>query len=164
MTTNKQKRSGARYPRSETVSVRLDPKVRYLAEIAARIQKRTLSSYVEWAIQHGFGSLEVERKQVGFEEHGTEGISLADVGDRLWDIDEPDRFAKLAMAYPSLLTFEEQRIWKHVQEAPAFWGPSGLGYPDEFNWKHLRASWPALMEYGAGTRSEREIAQERTTK
>ena len=38
------KAGGGKLSRSETVTVRLDPKLRYLAELAARIHRRTLSS------------------------------------------------------------------------------------------------------------------------
>jgi len=34
------------------VSVRLTPKLRYLADVAARVQRRTLSSYVEGAVKY----------------------------------------------------------------------------------------------------------------
>ena len=37
--------------KSEVVTVRLDPKLKYVAELAARRQRRTLSSYIEWAIE-----------------------------------------------------------------------------------------------------------------
>lgn len=37
--------------RSVTVTARLDRRLRYLAEIAARAQRRTLSSFIEWAIR-----------------------------------------------------------------------------------------------------------------
>lgn len=36
--------------RSETVTMRLTPKLRYLAELAARKHRRTLSSYIEWVL------------------------------------------------------------------------------------------------------------------
>jgi len=41
---------GGKLNRSETVTIRLDPKLRYLTELAARQQRRTLSSFIEWAI------------------------------------------------------------------------------------------------------------------
>jgi predicted HicB family RNase H-like nuclease len=44
-------------PRSITVGVRLDPKVRYLAELAARKQRRSLSSFIEWVVQESFGRI-----------------------------------------------------------------------------------------------------------
>ena len=45
------KGGGGKLSRSETVTVRLDPKLRYLAELAARLHRRTLSSYIEWSIK-----------------------------------------------------------------------------------------------------------------
>ena len=41
------KGGGAKLSRSETVTVRLDPKLRYLAELGARSQRRTVSSFIE---------------------------------------------------------------------------------------------------------------------
>lgn len=37
--------------RTETVTARLDPKLNYLCELASRAQRRTKSSFIEWAIQ-----------------------------------------------------------------------------------------------------------------
>lgn len=90
----KRKVGGAKTSRSETVTVRLNPELRFLAEVAARKQHRTLSSFIEWAVQEA-----------------TEGVSPA-----LWDVDEADRFINMAINEPTLLTFEEQRIWKMVKE------------------------------------------------
>ena len=42
---SKRKGGGGKLARSETVTVRLDPKLRYLAELAARIQRRSVSSF-----------------------------------------------------------------------------------------------------------------------
>ena len=39
------KSGGGKLSRSETVTVRLDPKLRYLAELAARIHRRTCLLY-----------------------------------------------------------------------------------------------------------------------
>ena len=42
---------GGKLNRSETVTIRLDPKLRYLTELAARKHRRTVSSFIEWAIE-----------------------------------------------------------------------------------------------------------------
>ena len=47
----KKKGAGGNLTRTQVVTVRLDQKLRYLAELAALKQRRTLSSYIEWAIQ-----------------------------------------------------------------------------------------------------------------
>jgi hypothetical protein len=43
---------GGKLSRSETVTVRLDPKLNYLCDLAARGQRRTKSSFIEWAIDN----------------------------------------------------------------------------------------------------------------
>jgi predicted HicB family RNase H-like nuclease len=46
--------------RSEVVTVRVDPKLKYLAELAARKQRRSLSRYVEWVIRQSLnGQLDI---------------------------------------------------------------------------------------------------------
>src|SRR3984893_10930000 len=99
---------GGKLARSETVTVRLDPKLRYLAELAARKQRRTLSSFIEWAIEESLKSIHLSE-----DEYST---SAASVAAELWDVDEPDRFAKLALRYPDMLTHDEQILWKLVRE------------------------------------------------
>lgn len=94
--------------RSETVTVRLDPKLRYLAELAARIHRRTLSSYIEWAVEQS-----LEKVNIHIAEHGgDEDLSLKAESRLLWDVDESERFIKLARHYPELLNHEEQEQWK----------------------------------------------------
>src|ERR1035437_5774567 len=78
--------------KSEVVTVRLDPKLKYLAELAARRLRRTLSSYIEWAIEDSLSRVNVDAS--GFQ------VTFADKASSLWDVDEPDRFTKLALNYP----------------------------------------------------------------
>jgi hypothetical protein len=108
--------------RSETVTVRLDPKLRYFADLAARKQRRTLSSFIEWAIEDSL--TRVHLTEGGFNDTPT---SIDDVIERLWDVDEPDRFVKLALRFPDLLTHNEQLLWKLIRENGLFW----KGYYDK---------------------------------
>src|SRR5438445_7943906 len=89
-------RKGSKLARSETVTVRLDPKLRYLAELAARKQRRTVSSFIEWAI-------EAALDQVFIREWPDGGKTISGASEALWDVDEADRFAKLALSYPEML-------------------------------------------------------------
>jgi len=117
-TADKRKIGGGKLTRSETVTVRLDPKLRYLAELAARKQRRTLSSYIEWALEESLNRVIIdEDKTFGGEANKT----VADVATKLWDVDEPDRFAKLAIQYPDMLTHEEQALWKLIRENGLLW-------------------------------------------
>lgn len=120
--TNSRRTGGGKPLRTEAVGVRLDPKLKYLAELGARIQRRTLSSYIEWAIQAS-----LERTVLTSDPHNAPSIS--DEASYLWDVDEADRFAKLAMRYPHLLTHEEQVRWKLIRENGAVW-KGVFAFPD----------------------------------
>lgn len=85
--------------RTETITVRLDPKLRYLAGVGARRFRYTMSSFIEWAI-----SLSVGDEFVG-----------------LWDPEPADRFARLAFRRPDLLIYPEELLWKRLRENPALW-------------------------------------------
>ena len=108
------KGGGGKLARSETVTVRLDPKLRYLAELAARKQRRTLSSYIEWAIEDNLKSVSIH---VGTGYQGDDNISVAEEAQRLWDVDDAERSLRLAIHYPDLLTHQEQEVWKLVQDS-----------------------------------------------
>src|SRR5438309_11403225 len=93
--------------RSETVTVRLDPKLRYLTELAARKQRRTASSFIEWAIEQALSQVELDDK--------THDTVTSEAG-LLWDTDEAERLVKLGLCYPALLTYDEQLLWKLIRE------------------------------------------------
>ncbi len=114
---SKRKGGGGKLSRSETVTVRLDPKLRYLAELAALKQRRTLSSFIEWAIEDSLGRVFLKESPYA----NNPGTTVADDAPQLWDVDDADRFAKLALRYPDLLTHEEQKRWKLVRENGYLW-------------------------------------------
>ena len=115
------KTGGAKTSRSEIVTVRLDPKMRYLAELAARTQRRTLSSYIEWAIEESLKQVDLPFAD-GEKDLSVDTASAAEV---LWDVEESDRFYFLARSLPGLLTHEEQVLWKLMQGANALWADAG---------------------------------------
>jgi len=145
-TVKKKKGSGGKLSRSETVTVRLDPKLRYLAGLAARQHRRTLSSFIEWAIKESLDKVSLKSNNL------SNNKSIADEAINLWDVDEPDRFIKLAFNNPDLLTHDEQVLWKLIQENGHLWH----GYYDSngkwkwqisretINYKALREDWESL--------------------
>lgn len=155
-TEDKRKSGGGKLTRSETVTVRLDPKLRYLAELAARKQRRTLSSFIEWAIQD---SLDRVRIYEGNGYNGDVDVYVGAEAAILWDVDDSDRFAKLAVRYPDLLTHEEQILWKLIKENGLLWRGSWRGSNGEFQWKveesslifeRLREHWEAFNKVASG--------------
>lgn len=147
---------GAKSPdmsKTVTVSVRLDPKLKYLAEIAAREQRRALSSYIEWAVAQSLEKCELAH----FSDDNSR--TLAEEADYLWDIDEPDRLVKLALRYPHLLTHEEQILWKLIRENGRLWRGRydqleewrWTVSEDSIMWDKLRETWPKFVEVAEGT-------------
>lgn len=126
-------KGGGKLSRSETVTVRLDPKLRYLAELAARLHRRTLSSYIEWSIESSLGN------NLLAGDHS--GPSIKDEAEYLWDVDDADRFAKLALRYPHLLTHEEQVRWKLIRENGYLWKGSYSARTREWTWTVDEASF-----------------------
>jgi len=152
VTETERRKGGAKLSRSETVSVRLDPKLRYLAELAARRQRRSLSSYIEWAIEDSLKHCALDLNS---------GQVVADEAEALWDVDEADRFARLALRHPELLTHDEQVLWKLVRDNGYVW--RGRYASDrEWTWtvnegslifKRLREHWDTfkmVADFGVG--------------
>ena len=154
--SEKSKGGGGKLARSETVTVRLDPKLRYLAELAALRHRRTLSSFFEWAIEDSLNRVKL-REGSGY--NNDMGSTVSDDAEFLWDVDESDRFAKLALRYPELLTHDEQKRWKLIRENGYLWrGRSG---PERWEWTvkeqslilpRLRESWDQFCAVSRGER------------
>ena len=145
----RKKGGGAKLSRSETVTVRLDPKLRYLADLAARKQRRTLSSFIEWSIEESLDVLSLNR------EDSTHGEKISHVANRLWSVNEAERFLRLAILYPELLSHEEQLIWQALQDSYVLSPACNRNSEGQlvWNWKMLedyifpkvRELWPDLM-------------------
>lgn len=164
MADAERRRSGGKAARTETVTVRLDPKLRYLAELAARKQRRSLSSYIEWAVEDSLS-------RVALQEDSNYRTTVGDEASALWDVDEADRFAKLALRYPDLLTHEEQVRWKLIRENGAVW-LGKYNSVDRWIWNvdenslrfdQLREHWDAFCK-AAETGGQGDLPQWRKTK
>ena len=156
----RRKGGGSKLSRSETVTVRLDPKLRYLAELAARKQRRTLSSFIEWAIEYAFSGVFLYDAR----ENST---SLADETKELWDVEDPDRFARLALTHPDLLTYDEQIRWKLIQDTGYLWR-GRYDKNDKWSWRvntdsliyeRLREHWNELLGIAKGERTRDILPQ-----
>lgn len=141
--------------KSEVVTVRLDARLKYLAELAARRQRRPLSSYIEWAIEESLAHVcpAADPSQDPYPQ------TFKDMAGELWDVDEPDRFVRLAIRYPDLLDHEEQRLWKLIRECGYLWRGSYAGpqaewqwtiSEDSLMWERLRERWAVFCQVAQG--------------
>lgn len=136
-TKTRKKGGGGKLSRTEVVAVRLDPKLRYGAELAARKHRRTLSSFIEWAIEEAVKKVEIGKKKE----------SAYSLMDATWDVDEGDRFVNLAKKYPEALTYDEEKLWKVTKNLEMYWRWLTLNN-DETNSKpshHWLQIWGRVM-------------------
>ncbi len=108
-------KGGGKLGRTETVTVRLDPRLRYLAELAARKHRRTLSSFIEWVVAESLARVDICILLPGRKSVETAPLSM--LGPCLWDVDKAARLAKLAMCAPDLMTHAEQVFVKGARKA-----------------------------------------------
>lgn len=162
-TDDKRKSGGGKLSRSETVTVRLDPKLRYLAELAAKKQRRTLSSFIEWAIEEALGHVTIHEGSGYNDDHDR---SVGQEAAQLWDVDDADRFTKLAVRYPDLLTHEEQVLWKLIKENGLLWRGNWHGANDTRQWKieesslnfdRLREYWDTFKKVASGESQKSDL-------
>ena len=133
------KGGGGKLARTETVTVRLDPKLRYLTELAARKHSRTVSSYIEWRLKASLDTEDV--RPVNTPAHVAAPETIGTEAEYLWDVDDADRFAKLALRYPHLLTHEEQVRWKLIRDNGYLWrGSYRSGPRKEWDWNREEGS------------------------
>lgn len=149
----KSKTGGSKLARSEVTTIRLDQKLRYLAELAARKHRRTLSSYIEWAVEN---SLRDVKLYEGTGYNNDDPVTLEQEAAALWDVDEAERFIRLAIAYPELLTHDEQERWKMLMDSDLL-GPAkqrlnsgAISWDrpkmEDLVYPTIRANWPSLIE------------------
>lgn len=153
------KRGGGKLNRSETVTVRLDPKLNYLCELAARAQRRTKSSFIEWAVADSLRSVTLpEVTEYGESLGEMRDVNLQEKASELWHVDEADRVAALALTAPALMTHDEQLVWRLIKENGLLWRGS-FDWGDEWSWDlkkdslvkdRLREHWDTFKSVAAG--------------
>lgn len=143
---SRRKGGGGKLSRSETVTVRLDPKLRYLAELAARKQRRTVSSFIEWAVEEALCQVNLREESGDSADDYSRALSVGAMADGLWNVDEADRFIKLVTQFPELLTHDEQVLWKRINEETYLSLPQKTG-PDVLQIALLRVIWDDLKAY-----------------
>lgn len=126
------------------VTVAFDEKTRFQIEMAARKERRTVSSLINEAVHNYI-------PKMTYAEFG-KYIPLTELVDEIWSPIASTRFALHADRLPSTLTFEEQILWQLIQEDDSLWrtGPRGEQISRDGNAKNgikheiLRSRWDEL--------------------
>lgn len=152
--TKRKSKTGA--PRTEVFAMRLDPKLKYLAEIAARKQRRSLANFIEWTIEQTLEK--VYLKEPGVDDPGETVISSS---AKLWALDESDRLIHIAENYPELLTYDEQLIWRVINEHSVFNKSikdiSKFKEGNAIEHRLVRECWAEIKAYALGTGTVDEL-------
>jgi hypothetical protein len=135
--------------RGEPLSVRIDPKTRYGLELLSRLQRRSVTGVVEWAIA------EALRNSTIADAGGRELTVEAALSDA-WSVNELERLISLWESYTHLLTFDEERLVMVLLKTAALWHDANRRKYSLFRWAEVQPAWESLKPIA-------EAAAERTT-
>lgn len=150
---------GAR--KTETLTLRMDPKVKFLIEIISRVRRQSITGVVEAAMEETAFDLDVPYVEDGKSETRALGAVFSDI----WSTDESELFINFCAHMPTLLTYEEQRIWETIKISPVFhesknskvltdWSIEGVGRIDR---GMIRNFWEDLVEHSIQNRESRTV-------
>jgi hypothetical protein len=122
------------------VSIRLNPRLKFGADLAARAQHNSLSGFAEWAIAKAL-------REVTTPDKAGNDCSIEDVTNRTYSIYRADRLLLLA-DYPSLLTYEEEAMLSTAFRCEGLKGKQG-----KLKASLLEESWDLIEAVAAGKRS-----------
>ncbi|MGL6368959.1 hypothetical protein ACSZNB_04330 [Aeromonas hydrophila] len=128
---------------SVNMTLRLDPRSKYLIDLLARQQKRTITGVIEWAVERAGTEAIFDNEN---------GLNFLEVIDSLWSTDESIRLANLAQARPDLLDYDELRIWETIKASPDLWNTSG-----QLLYSTLQEEWDSLLEHVEQHRLSRAV-------
>lgn len=141
------KKGGSKLNRTELVQVRIDARLRFLAEIASKAQIRTLSSFIESSMEkqlHEVSITHLISNTDFFEKNEAGQITVTEFGKKIWDTDNLIRFIRLAQNAPIFLTADEQEIWDAICNQPCFWIHSPTSNERVPFIKLIRSMWDEL--------------------
>jgi len=146
---------GAR--KTETLTLRLDPKAKFLIELMARERRQSITGVVESAIM-AFAEQHTATACIYDESTGTnkdQVISLSRLADEIWSTDDSSLFHTFGHVAPHLMDYEEQRLLEIIYASPVFWLQYPHGTDDDqsmdIDGKVLRKYWHELLAHAEAT-------------
>jgi len=149
--------------RTEMIAVRLEPRLRYLAEVGASAKGLTLSAYLEFALQESFKSVTLrvapepeplyggdpskvtmpEKPNEEEESAANSAMSVANLAELLWSESEFERLQSRAILAPHTLPKEDQELLRYlhgrddlkIRKSPSFY---------KFNRIKINNEWVAI--------------------
>lgn len=129
--------------KSDALSIRIDPRLKFGLEIASRLQRRPVTGVVEWAISEALGNEflldEAENR-----------FTVSQAASQLWSENEIERLLGFWFNFPQLLTYEESRLVNVLVRTPQLWAGANTSSYKNFDFESVLANWdrflPVLLE------------------
>jgi predicted transcriptional regulator len=118
--------------KSETLTLRLDPKTRFVLDLVARARGQTITTVLERAIYDAANQL-------------TDYTGRSISWEKFWSVSDGARFLKVASARELFPTFEEERILKFANEHWSFFYTSSTKH--NVYERYLDVLWPSITKY-----------------
>lgn len=143
------KLGGSKFNKTEQVQLRLDKIQRFTANMCALTQKRTLTGFIENAIEKSAHEVKIGHLVSDFslfQPNEIENLTVPIFVKRVWDIDPAVRFIRMAQTAPLLLSADEELIWEAIRLDPRFWTRSET-LPEKRtpNIRLIRLMWDELQ-------------------
>lgn len=153
MPRGRKKGASGQLNRTEMLQARLSPKLRLMAELMARSDRRTVSSLIEGLIEKAAQETAIE--MVPLEQAGYAGVmrthskvrtTIAQAVEGMWEPDSAgSQFVAFAFCFPHLLTDYEFRLWRLIKFSPYFWKHFPATITNEKG--EVLAEWVRDVEY-----------------
>lgn len=135
-------------PRTNVVTLRVSPKMRFGLELLAHERGETLTEVVTWAVSEMFAT-----EQVGLLRFASGESMATRVLDRVWSPHEHERVVRLGMYFPEFMNDRQRYLWSRVRESRKYWktgnAPSNP-VPDDVDWPVVADDWPDLTRTANG--------------
>ena len=147
--------------KTETLTLRLDPKIKNMIELISRIRRQSITGVVEAAIEE----IAYNTEAPYFDDGKMNNRALGPIFSDLWSTDESEWFINLCYRFPTLLTYDEQRIWETIKSSAVFlrsasaslstdWEVEGVGALDR---EVIRRYWDFLLQHVEENRDSRTV-------
>lgn len=137
--------------KSETLTIRLDPKTRFMLEFVSRLRGQTITTVVERAITEAANRATIESIENDYSRGGNTTLELS--WRDFWSISDGERALKMAEKEELHPTFDEEKRFAFAKEHwPFFWASSSRIRPQQH---FIDILWPRIDEFIAIHEQER---------
>lgn len=147
----RKKGGGGKLNRSEIIQARLDPKLHMAAEIMARSERRTLSSFIEKTIEQSARDTNVKRnlkflwwlenhEQYYVGKKTFDEVTVEEAVQDIADEHEAVRFVRFGMYFPELMNIDEKKMYHDIVYTCYFWAHYPYRVEDN-NGKFIKTEW-----------------------